>query len=132
MPVTTTIAPDGTRIVTMSEAEYQDLVDARDSATIAREVASGRMDTVSSAELDECLARPLTFWRKRRGLTQNQLANAVGIKQATLSQLESGTRVGTVRVLLKLAATLSITVEDIVSGVAEQVDASRQKLVELD
>ena len=59
-----------TDTVTLTRAEYEALIDARDHAQAMREVATGAMETLSDAELDAYLAAqsPLAFWRKHRGL----------------------------------------------------------------
>ena len=103
--------------VTLTRAEYEDLVDARDAAVAMRAVASGTMETLSSAELDVYLAAPtpLAFWRKHRGLTQAALAAAVEVSQPYLAQLEAGRRVGDVRLHARIAKALRIRMEDLLA-----------------
>ena len=56
----------------------------------------------------------LRVWREYRGLTQGQLAAAVGLKTAThVSDLESGKRKGSGLLWAKLARALKVTIEDI-------------------
>ena len=116
MPVQTITTPAGEELVVLSRQEYQDLVDARDHATALRDVASGAMETLSEAELDEYLATPstLAFWRKRRGLTQARLAGLVEISQGFLAQIETGKRVGEVGLYARLARALNVRMEDLV------------------
>jgi DNA-binding XRE family transcriptional regulator len=106
-----------TDTVTLSRAEYEALIDARDAALALRDLAAGRTETLSEAELDAYLAAPtpLAFWRRRRGLTQAALAARAGISQAYLAQLERGRRVGDVRVLARLAAALGLRIDDLVA-----------------
>ena len=68
--------PDGSRKVVMSEADFQDLLDARDHAEAMRGLAAGA-PTFAEAEVDAYLAArtPLAFWRQRAGLTQKALAD---------------------------------------------------------
>lgn len=47
-------------------------------------------------------------WRKVRGLTMASLADAVGISEAYLSQIETGKRQGTVSTFQKIARALDI------------------------
>ena len=103
--------------VTLSRAEYEDLVDARDHALAMRDVVTGAMETLSEAELDEYLAAPtpLAFWRRRRGLTQAALAAEVGITQPYLAQIETGQRTGDVRLHARLAKALRVRMEDLVA-----------------
>lgn len=58
---------------------------------------------------------PIRVWREYRGLTQQQLADKVGISKPYLSQLESGKRAGTTEVLSAIAHMLNLTLEDIVT-----------------
>lgn len=57
---------------------------------------------------------PIRVWREHRGLTQRQLAEAVGISTPYLSQLESGKRKGTTKVLSAIAEALDLVLGDIV------------------
>lgn len=102
--------------VTLTRADYEELVNARDHAQAMRDVATGAMDTLSEAELDAYLAAPspLAFWRKRRGMTQATLAGAVGITQPYLAQIEGGSRGGDVALFAKLARVLRVRIEDLV------------------
>lgn len=58
---------------------------------------------------------PIRVWRKYRGLTQQQLGEAVGISKPYLSQIESGKRTGTAEVLTAIANALNLTLDDIVT-----------------
>lgn len=109
--------PAGEEMVLLSAADFEDLVDARDAAVAMAEIRGGRMETLGEAELDEYLAAPtpLAFWRKKRGMTQAQLAKSVGKSQAYLAQIEGGKRTGDVDVLARIAATLRIRIEDLLA-----------------
>ena len=102
--------------VTLTRAEYQDLVDARDHAIAMRDVASGALPTIPDAAMDDYLAAPtpLAFWRGHRGLTQAALAGQVGISMLDLDQIECGHRRGDVMVYSKLARALQVRIEDLV------------------
>src|SRR4249919_3118432 len=95
---------DGRKRIVMDEADYLDLIDARDHALAMRDIAAGA-PTLTDAELDAYLAAatPLAFWRRRAGLTQAALAGTIGISQEYLAQMESGSRKGSVATLAKLA-----------------------------
>ena len=103
--------------VTLTRAEYQDLVDTRDHAIAMRDVATGAMETLTDAELDAFLQAPspLAYWRKRRGLTQAVMATTVGITQPYLAQIERGSRGGDVVLYAKLAKALRVRIEDLVA-----------------
>lgn len=121
MTIQTIVSPNGERLVTMTEEEYQDLIDARDAAIAMRDVASGAMPTVGEEDVDAYLAAPtpLAFWRRHRGLTQVELSAAAEISQPYLAQLEHGQREATVGVYARLARLLRIRIDDLVPD-AEQ------------
>ncbi len=56
---------------------------------------------------------PIAVWREHRGLTQQALAKSAGITKSYLSQIESGRRPGSVRVLKSLARALRLDVDDL-------------------
>ena len=56
----------------------------------------------------------IKVWREYRGLTQRQLAEAVGISTPYLSQLKTGKRKGATEVLSATAEALGLSLDDIV------------------
>jgi DNA-binding XRE family transcriptional regulator len=58
---------------------------------------------------------PLKVWRDYRQLTQQQLAEAVGISTPYLSQIETGKRTGTTEVLTTIAKVLKVSLDEIVA-----------------
>jgi transcriptional regulator with XRE-family HTH domain len=48
-------------------------------------------------------AHPIRVWRDYRSMTQEQLAQAAGVRRAYIAQLESGRRRGSARVLAAIA-----------------------------
>ena len=57
---------------------------------------------------------PIRVWRKYRGYTQQELAEAAGISKPYLSQIETGKRKGTTEVLSAVARALDLTLDDVV------------------
>jgi DNA-binding XRE family transcriptional regulator len=121
MPVMTK-SPKGDDIVILSRREYNRLVvaaneDAAADAAIARKAVARNEETLTEVEMDELLAAktPLAFWRKKRGLTQAQLAKIAGIAQGFLSEIEAGHKTGAVDVLRRIASALGISLDDIAS-----------------
>jgi ribosome-binding protein aMBF1 (putative translation factor) len=118
MPVMTK-SPKGDDIVILSRKEYDRLLaakeDAADAAVTKRAIARNE-ETLSEAELDELLAArtPLAFWRKKRGLTQTDLAKAAKIAQGFLSEIESGLKTGDVTVLQRIAIALEVSLLELV------------------
>ncbi|WAR46544.1 helix-turn-helix domain-containing protein [Methylomonas rapida] len=53
-------------------------------------------------------------WREYRGLTQSELAECCGLAQATIAQIEGGKRTGSIDVLKKIAAALTLDLDDLV------------------
>jgi DNA-binding XRE family transcriptional regulator len=99
----------------MTIEEYEDLVDARDAAIAAEQLALGEMEVLTFDKVDDYLAAttPLQFWRNHRGMTQTELAAAAGITQSYLTQIESGVHTGAVHVYASLAKALRVRIEDL-------------------
>ena len=55
----------------------------------------------------------LRVWRKYRGLTQGQLADAAKVRKSTLSEIENGKAQGKPALWRALADALNVTVDDI-------------------
>jgi ribosome-binding protein aMBF1 (putative translation factor) len=85
-------------------------------AAIAKKTIARNEETLSESEMDELLAArtPLAFWRKKRGLTQTELAKAADIAQGFLSEIESGLKTGDVTVLQRIALALEISLLELV------------------
>jgi transcriptional regulator with XRE-family HTH domain len=64
--------------------------------------------------------------RKRRGLTQVQLAEMSGVEQATISRIERGSDAVTVRGLRQIADALHVSVADLF---LEDRDAAENALI---
>lgn len=119
MPVMTK-SPKGDDIVILSRKEYDKLLvaaneDAADAA-VAKKAIARNEEALSEAEMDELLAAktPLAFWRKKRGMTQVDLAKTAEIAQGFLSEIEGGLKTGDVTVLQRIAAVLEISLLDLV------------------
>ena len=100
--------------------EYRRLSEAAEMAEDVRdfdEAVSRDEEAVPHAMVQRLVTgeRPVKVWREYRGLTQAALARAARITPAYLSQIETGAREGSVRVLTALARTLQVDVEDLVA-----------------
>ncbi len=118
MTIQTTTSPDGEVLVTMTAQEYQDLIDARDSAIIMRDVRAGAHPTIPSGDVPAYLAAPtpLAFWRKHRGMTQVELAEKAQVGQSYIAQLESGQKTSAdIRIYARMAAALNVRIEDLLA-----------------
>jgi DNA-binding XRE family transcriptional regulator len=101
--------------------EYERLIeaceDAGDIQAIQEHVAEpGEM--IPGEVVDRLIdgENAIQVWREHRGLTQKALADAAGISKGYLSQLESGSREGTVTVLQRIAKVLNIDLNLLVWG----------------
>ena len=106
--------------------EYRRLSEAAEMAEDVRdfdEAVSRDEETVPHAIVQRLVMgeQPVKVWREYRGLTQAAVARAVRITPAYLSQIETGVREGSVRVLTALARTLQVDVEDLV---AREIESS--------
>lgn len=59
------------------------------------------------------LGKTVRTLREQKGMTQNELAHAVGIKQAMISHIEVGERHPSFQVALRIAAALNVSVNDL-------------------
>ncbi|MCG6206335.1 helix-turn-helix transcriptional regulator [Rhodopseudomonas sp. HC1] len=124
MPVMTK-SPSGEDIVILARKEYdrlvaaasQDTADTAAARSALARIKTGEERTLTSAEVDALLASksPLSFYRKRAGWTQAALAKSVGIAQGFLSEIEAGRKTGDVKTLRKIADTLDLQLDDLVS-----------------
>lgn len=75
-----------------------------DGFRIPLEVVTRELDTGS----------PALAWREHRGMTQEVLAKKAGISTPYLSQIETGARKGSVKVMKALARTLKVPLDILV------------------
>jgi len=103
-------------------ADYQRLLERLEDAEDLRaydrdraELSAGDDEAIPAAVVDRLSAgeSPLRVWREHRGLTQQALADATGIGKSYVSQLESGTKTGTVSTLRALAQALQVDLDDL-------------------
>jgi DNA-binding XRE family transcriptional regulator len=123
MDVQTITTPSGERLVVITEANYKRLVEAaEDAADLAevskfqRRLAAGEEELVPADVVERLLSgeNRIRVWREHRGMSATALAEKANIAQPFLSQLETGKREGTVETLRKSAASLSLTIDDLV------------------
>jgi DNA-binding XRE family transcriptional regulator len=99
---------------------WQDLLEQAEDADAARayDRAKAQRDheTVPIAVADALLAgqKPMRVWRDYRGMTQEQLAQAAGVRRAYITQLESGKRRGSAEVLARIARALGVHIDDLI------------------
>ena len=92
--------------------EAQDLKDAEEAA---RAIEQGE-ETIPLEVLERLLNgadHPIKVWREYRELTQEALAEQVGVGKSYISQLESRSRTGSTRVIKALAQALGVDLDDL-------------------
>lgn len=84
--------------------------------TVARFVLEDADGEFVPCELAERIAageHPVRVWREHRRMTASRLATESGVAQSYLSNIETGKKPGSVKALRRIAAALSITVDDL-------------------
>jgi DNA-binding XRE family transcriptional regulator len=98
--------------------EYERLLEVADEAASIR-VYDAYKATQPETFPDEVASRllngehPVKVFREHRGMTQTQLAEAAGLRQAYVSQIEAGSRIGTIDVLKRIAEALQVDLDDL-------------------
>ena len=98
--------------------EYERLLEVADEAAGVRAFDAYKA-TRPETFPDEVASRllngehPVKVFREHRGMTQTQLAESAGLRQAYVSQIEAGSRIGTVDVLKRIAEALRVDLEDL-------------------
>jgi DNA-binding XRE family transcriptional regulator len=115
--------PEGGKLVVLPLAEYEKLRAAARAVTdvAAYDAAKRRLkageDELVPAEVANRLLdgeNPVRVWRTYRGMTLAELSKAAGISQPYLSQIENGSRDGTVSTMRALAEALGVDLDDII------------------
>lgn len=94
----------------------EDLADILASERVKAAVERGDDEYVPAELVNLILAgdSPLRVWREYRGLTQLALSKAAGVSRTQITQIEGGSRGGSVQTLKSLAEHLRITVDDLI------------------
>lgn len=106
---------EGKSYVLLSEEEYEDLIDALEAQAVVARMAAGEETWPHElvVELMSTDSRIRTY-RTYRGMSVSALAEAAGISQPYLSEIESGKKKGSVDVLKRIATALRVELDDIV------------------
>ena len=111
---------DGKNYVLLSEEDYEDLVDGSHAEAILARIEAGEetwpMEVVAARAKGE---NSVSVFRKYRGLSVTELAQAAGISQPYLSEIEKGRKTGSVDVLKRLATALRVDLDDLVMDPAD-------------
>lgn len=110
------VVPYETYLQLVEQAET--LHDIRDYDSVKAALERGEEELIPSEVVYALLdgQNPIKVWREYRDLTQLQLAKAGGISVPYLSQLESGKRKGSTKVLSAIAKAMKLSLNDIVTS----------------
>ena len=108
--------PRGEELAILPRGELEELLDANRHAKALSDYDSGRDPGLSAAEMRELVAAasPLAFWRRKRGMTQADLAHMAGVTQNYVSDLETRKREGSPALWVKIARSLNVPVEELI------------------
>lgn len=109
------VVPYDTYLQLVEEAEM--LQDVRDYDAARADLEHGDEELLPSEIVYSLLdgANPIKVWREYRGMAQSELAGQSGISVPYLSQLETGKRKGSLRVMTAVARALNVALDDIIS-----------------
>ena len=95
-------------------ADFHDGINAQD---IKRKMMAGEEEAIPADVVDRLLDGPdskLKVWREYRGLTIRKLAKAAECRPAYVSEIESGKKDGSVRIMKALSSALKVDLDDLV------------------
>lgn len=117
------VTPSGDKMAVVPLEEYERLVEALEDAAdirayddIKRKLERGEEELIPAEYANRILdgENKVRVFREYRGISAKELAKSAGIAPAYLSQIENGTRAGTVETFRKLAAALKLSIDDLV------------------
>lgn len=109
--------------VTLSRADFEaiqelleDASDLADIEAVARKLDSGDADTLPDNVVNRLLdgENPVLVLRQHRGLSALALAQAAGLSQSFISEIEAGRKRGGIDTLNRIAAALSVPLDMLV------------------
>lgn len=115
-------APNGERMVVLPLDEYESLCEAAEELAdvqaydkAKQRLAEGGDELIPARFGDRILDgdNPVRVWREYRGLSVKELAGRAAISAAYLSQIEGGSREGSLSTMKALAAALSLEPGDL-------------------
>lgn len=81
-------------------------------------MAEGGDELIPAVIVERLLAgneHPLKIWREYRGLTQKALGAIAGTGKSHISQIESGHKRASTKIIIALAAALNVDIEDLIT-----------------
>lgn len=107
-------------MVTIPASEYQQLLSAQEDLADLMAVRA-HLSNPQAGLPHEFAKRliegeaALKLWREHRGLGQNELSQASGVNRVQIGDIETRGKTGSVETLKKLAETLDISVDDLIT-----------------
>ena len=120
-PSLQTVTLGGEEYAVVPLAEYEALQNAVDEdvldAAIIRQVLEDPDQELVPFELVKRIdggEHPVRVWREYRGMKSGELAAAASIAASYLSSIENGKKPGSVKAMKRIAAALSVSVDDLI------------------
>jgi DNA-binding XRE family transcriptional regulator len=109
-----TIQRNGKRFALVPIDQYRKLIEDRNLPPLPPADGHGNREALAFARAT--IARTLVRDRRAAGLSQQQLAKIAGVRQETISRIESGKQTATVRIIDKLDRAIRKTSHQQTSG----------------
>jgi len=108
------VLPYSDYLVLVEQAEMLEDIHSYDEAK--NSIASGDEELIPASVVNALAdgGNPIKVWREYRELTQQKVAEEIGISIPFVSQLETGKRKASIDVLKKLALLLKVDIDDLV------------------
>jgi DNA-binding XRE family transcriptional regulator len=108
------VLPYSDYLLLVEQAEM--LEDIQSYDVVKNSIANGNEEFIPASVVNALAdgENPIRVWREYRELTQQQVAEAIGISVPFVSQLETAKRKASIDVMRKLASLLKLDIDDLV------------------
>ncbi|MEO8723463.1 MAG: helix-turn-helix transcriptional regulator [Sphingobium sp.] len=98
------------------QAASEELTDLRAYDRALAQLADGEEELLPAELVKRMISgeSPLRLWREFRGLTQTALAETSSVNRIQIADIEAGRKKGSIQTIKKLAATLNVTLDELV------------------
>ncbi len=114
-----TITREGHEFVLVPMKAYEQLLEDAEMLADIRDYREAKLpgeETFPGEVIDRIILKdenPVRVYREYRVLTQQQLADKVGIQRAYLTEIETGRKTGSIKTLKAIAQALGVDLDDI-------------------